>query len=117
MIRGGEPLDAAGCQHPLSAMGFVSSDFYMIFPSGSAWIIIRPLSPPASFCPPDRQNLLNELVRAFRGAVLDMEQVVPGAHYLRAGHLGHRTGVLFVLAAGFAVRYAALAASLDGKVP
>ncbi len=112
----GEPLDAQVASIRSVQWDSFHPNFYMIFPPGL--LEHYPATYLTSFyLPSDRQNLLTRMVRDFPSVtVLDMDQVLSQVRNI----LAHITSaielvLLFVLAAGFAVLYAALAASLDER--
>ncbi len=112
----GEPLDAQVASIRSVQWDSFHPNFYMIFPPGL--LDDYPATYLASFfLPSDRQNLLTDMVRAFPAVtVLDMEQVLSQVRTLFAQVTSAiELVLLFVLAAGFAVMYAALAASLDER--
>jgi putative ABC transport system permease protein len=91
-------------------------NFYMIFPPGA--LDEFPATYLTSFhLAPDRKSLLTALVRAFPAVtVLEMDQVLAQVRVI----FGQVTAavelvLLFVLAGGFTVLFAALAASLDER--
>lgn len=112
----GEPLNAKVASIRSVQWDSFHPNFYMIFPPGL--LDHYPSTYLASFfLPPERQNLLTALVRAFPAVtVLDMEQVLSQVRTIFAQVTSAiELVLLFVLAAGFAVMYAALAASLDER--
>jgi putative ABC transport system permease protein len=91
-------------------------NFYMIFPRGA--LDAYPTTYLTSFyLAPDRKPLLTALVRAFPAVtVLETDQVLTQVRtILTQVTAAVEFVLLFVLAAGFAVLYAALAASLDER--
>ncbi len=91
-------------------------NFYMIFPPGT--LNAFPATYLTSFyLAPDQKSLLTSLVRAFPAVtVLEMDQVLAQVRVIfsqAAAAIG--LVMLFVLAAGFAVLYAVLTASLDER--
>lgn len=112
----GEPLNAKVISIRSVQWDSFHPNFYMIFPPG---LLDRyPATYLTSFLlPPERQALLTEMLRAFPAVtVLDMDQVLAQVRTLFAQvSAAIELVLLFVLAAGFAVLYAALAASLDER--
>jgi putative ABC transport system permease protein len=112
----GEPLSARVSSIRSVQWDSFHPNFYMIFPPG---LLDRyPATYLTSFyLPSDRQNLLTTLVRTFPAVtVLDMDQVLSQVRTIFAQVASAiELVLLFVLAAGFAVLYAALAASLDER--
>ncbi len=91
-------------------------NFYMIFPPGA--LDAYPTTYLTSFyLAPDRKPLLTALVRAFPAVtVLEIDQVLARVRVILAqATAAIELVLLFVLAAGFAVLFAALAASLDER--
>jgi putative ABC transport system permease protein len=112
----GEPLSAQVASIRSVQWDSFHPNFYMIFPPGL--LDHYPATYLTSFfLPPDRQALLTEMLRAFPTVtVLDMEQVLSQVRTIFAQVTSAiELVLLFVLAAGFAVMYAALAASLDER--
>jgi putative ABC transport system permease protein len=112
----GEPLSAQVASIRSVQWDSFHPNFYMIFPSGL--LDHYPATYLTSFfLPLDRQALLTEMVRTFPAVtVLDMDQVLSQVRTLFAQVTSAiELVLLFVLAAGFAVMYAALAASLDER--
>ena len=112
----GEPLSAQVVSIRSVQWDSFHPNFYMIFPPGL--LDHYPATYLTSFfLPPDRQALLTEMLRAFPTVtVLDMEQVLSQVRSIFVQVTSAiELVLLFVLAAGFAVMYAALAASLDER--
>lgn len=113
---GGETLKARVASIRKVQWDSFHPNFYMIFPPGM--LDAHPATYLTSFyLSPKQKPLLTALVRAFPAAtVLETDQVLAQARTI----LGQVTFavefiLLFVLAAGFVVLYAALAASLDER--
>ena len=112
----GEPLNARVDSIRSVQWDSFHPNFYMIFPAGL--LDQYPATYLTSFyLPPERRNLLTEMVHAFPAVtVLDMDQVLSQVRSIFAQATSAiELVLLFVLAAGFAVLYAALAASLDER--
>jgi len=112
----GEPLHARVASLRSVQWDSFHPNFFMIFPPGA--LDNFPATYLTSFyLAPDRKPLLTSLVRAFPAVtVLEIDQLLARVRLILAqATAAVELVLLFVLAAGFAVLYAALAASLDER--
>jgi putative ABC transport system permease protein len=113
---GGQPLDATVTSLRTVQWDSFHPNFFMIFPPG----VLDNF--PATFLtsfhlPPDRKPLIGSLVRSFPAVtVIEIDRLLAQVRVLvRHATLAIEFLLLFVLASGFAVLYAALAATLDER--